>query len=125
MLDEKTLNPVPPLDDYNWTEVLTPDGLIAIIFNVSFSSEFPFYNRSITLTLCQDNQSRALSPSTDFAKFKFYGINPQQRECPLKASFSAVDPTDTPLAKGGEIGWGRNSKMPITPLTTPRHMVKN
>lgn len=76
-------------------------------------------------TLCHHNQSQALSPSKDFAKFKFYGINPQQRECPLEAFFSAMDPTDTPLMKGRQTGWSRNSKIPITSLTTPRHMVKS
>ena len=95
-IDQTTLNPVPIFGEYEWKEIVTNTGKLAIIVNASISLELPYDSRQITVTLGSESKSQTLDPSIEFVEFQFDLVGQMPKDYPLSVTFMAVDDPRNP-----------------------------
>lgn len=71
LLDQRTLNPLPPHYYSTWNQINKDYKTVAVIFNVNFSSELPYDKRNTSIQLGSQYQSAQLDSTTDLVQFEF------------------------------------------------------
>lgn len=96
LIDGTKLNPIPPIGNYTWKQIMTNTGGIAVVVNASLSLELPFARRNITVVFGSENQSAILDLSTEYAVFQFDQIDSRPEGYLLKVIFTTIDDIATP-----------------------------